>query len=183
MSGEPVTVILNRALGGDRAAHEDIYRLLYAELLKLARGQLSNANVTLNPAALVHEAYLRLLKRDAEPMRDRRAFYAYASQAMRSVLVDYVRESGADKRGAGQRPITLSTGIAEGLAGTDDDFARLNDALLELQSADERCFKVVEMRYFGGMTEEDIAAQLDISLATVKRDWRKARAFLFDQLR
>ena len=183
MSGEPVTVILNRALGGDRAAHEDIYRLLYAELLKLARSQLSNANVTLNPAALVNEAYLRLLKRDAEPMRDRRAFYAYASQAMRSVLVDYVRESSADKRGAGQRPITLSTGIAEGLAGSDDDFARLNDAMLELQSADERCFKVVEMRYFGGMTEEDIAAQHDISLATVKRDWRKARAFLFDQLR
>jgi RNA polymerase sigma factor (TIGR02999 family) len=138
--------------------------------------------VSLNPAALVHEAYLRLLKRDAEPMRDRRAFYAYASQAMRSVLIDYVRECAADKRGAGQRPITLSTGIAEGLAGADD-FARLNDALLELQSADERCFKVVEMRYFGGMTEEDIAAQLDISLATVKRDWRKARAFLFDELR
>jgi RNA polymerase sigma factor (TIGR02999 family) len=182
MSSEPVTVILNRALGGDRAAHEDIYRLLYAELLKLARSQLSNADVTLNPSALVHEAYLRLLKRDAEPLRDRRAFYAYASQAMRSVLIDYVRESSADKRGAGQRPVTLSTGMAEGIAGTED-FSRLNEALLELQSADERCFKVVEMRYFGGMTEEDIAVQLDISLATVKRDWRKARAFLFDQLR
>src|SRR3954471_5068735 len=135
-SGEPITEVLNRALGGDRAAHEDIYRLLYAELLKLARGQLSQSNVSLNPAALVNEAYMRLLKRDSEPMRDRRAFYAYASQAMRSVLVDYVRGSSADKRGAGQRPITLSTGIAEGLAGTDDDFARLNDALLELQSAD-----------------------------------------------
>jgi RNA polymerase sigma factor (TIGR02999 family) len=181
MSSEPVTVILNRALGGDRAAHEDIFRLLYAELLKLARGQLSNSDVSLNPSALVHEAYMRLLKRDTEPMRDRRAFYAYASQAMRSVLIDYVRESSADKRGAGQRPITLSTGMAEGIAGTDD-FTRLNDALLELQSADERCFKIVEMRYFGGMTEEDIAAQLDISLATVKRDWRKARAFLFEQL-
>ncbi len=182
MSSEPVTVILNRALGGDRAAHENIYRLLYAELLKLARSQLSNADVTLNPSALVHEAYMRLLKRDAEPLRDRRAFYAYASQAMRSVLIDYVRESGADKRGAGQRPVTLSTGMAEGIAGTED-FSRLNEALLELQGADERCFKVVEMRYFGGMTEEDIAVQLDISLATVKRDWRKARAFLFDQLR
>ena len=183
MSGEPITVVLNRALGGDRAAHEDVYRLLYAELLKLARGQLSSAaDVTLNPPALVHEAYMRLLKRDAEPMRDRRAFYAYASQAMRSVLVDYVRERGADKRGAGARPITLSPEIAEGLAATED-FSRLNEALLELQDADERCFRVVEMRYFGGMTEEDIAAQLDISLATVKRDWRKARAFLFDQLR
>ena len=181
MSSEPVTVILNRALGGDRAAHEDIFRLLYAELLKLARRQLSNSDVSLNPSALVHEAYMRLLKRETEPMRDRRAFYAYASQAMRSVLIDYVRESSADKRGAGQRPITLSTGMAEGIAGTDD-FTRLNDALLELQSADERCFKIVEMRYFGGMTEEDIAAQLDISLATVKRDWRKARAFLLEQL-
>lgn len=182
MSGEPITVVLNRALGGDRAAHDDIYRLLYAELLKLARGQLSSSDVSLNPSALVHEAYMRLLKRDTEPVRDRRAFYAYASQAMRSVLVDYIREQGAEKRGAGDRPITLSTGIAEGIPDTDD-FGRLNDALLELKGADERCFRVVEMRYFGGMTEEDIAAQLDISLATVKRDWRKARAFLFDQLR
>src|SRR5215471_18788824 len=133
MSGEPITVVLNRALEGDRAAHEDVYRLLYAELLKLARGQLSSSEVSLNPSALVHEAYMRLLKRDAEPMRDRRAFYAYASQAMRSVLIDYVRERGAEKRGAGQRPLTLSTGIAAGLAAPDD-FARLNDALLELQS-------------------------------------------------
>jgi len=181
-SGEPITEVLNRALGGDRSAHEDIYRLLYAELLKLARGQLSQSDVSLNPAALVNEAYIRLLKRDSNPMRDRRAFYAYASQAMRSVLVDYVRERNADKRGGGQRPLTLSTGISEGFSDADD-FSRLNEALLELQSADERCFRVVEMRYFGGMTEEDIAAQLDISLATVKRDWRKARAFLFDQLR
>src|SRR4051794_34967224 len=142
MSGEPITVVLNRALGGDRAAHDDIYRLLYAELLKLARGQLSSSDVSLNPAALVNEAYLRLLKRDAEPMRDRRAFYAYAAQAMRSVLVDYIRERGADKRGAGERSLTLSTGIAEGFASTDD-FSRLNEALLELQSADERCFRVV----------------------------------------
>ena len=84
MSGDPITVVLNRALGGDRAAHEDIYRQLYSELLKLARGQLSSADVSLNPAALVHEAYMRLLKRDPEPVRDRRAFYSYASQAMRS---------------------------------------------------------------------------------------------------
>src|SRR4051812_40172192 len=147
MSGEPITEVLNRALGGDRAAHEDIYRQLYSELLILARGQLSSADVSLNPAALVHEAYMRLLKRDAEPVRDRRAFYSYASQAMRSVLVDHMRQWEADKRGAGQRPVTLSTGISEGVANTDD-FTRLNDALLELQSADERCFKVVEMRYF-----------------------------------
>lgn len=182
MTAEPITEVLNRALSGDRAAHENLYRLLYAELLKLARGYLAGADASLNPAALVHEAYLRLLSRDGAPMRDRRAFYAYASQAMRSALVDYVRERKADKRGGGAKAITLSTGIADGLVA-EDDFERLNDALGALKSADERCFQVVEMRYFGGMTEEDVASQLGVSLPTVKRDWRKARAFLFDQLR
>jgi len=178
---EPITQVLNRALNGDRAAHEEMYRLLYTELLKLARKHLSGAALTLNPSALVHEAYLRLLTRESAPIRDRRAFYAYASHAMRSVLVDYLRERGAEKRGGGARAITLSTELAQALP-IGDDFGRLNDALLELKSADERCFLVVEMRYFGGMTEEDIAARLNISLATVKRDWRKARAFLFEQM-
>jgi RNA polymerase sigma factor (TIGR02999 family) len=181
MADGPITEVLNRALSGERGAEEEMYRLVYTELLKLARHQLSGSAMTLNPSALVHEAYLRLLTRDSSPVRDRRAFYAYASQAMRSVLVDYLRERGAEKRGGGERPITLSTGLAQSVAGAED-FGRLNDALLELKAADERCFLVVEMRYFGGMTEEDIAAQLDISLATVKRDWRKARAFLFDHL-
>jgi len=182
MNGEPITEVLNRALRGDRAAHEDIYKLLYAELVKLARGHLAGTDVSLNPSALVHEAYLRLLNRDSTPMRDRRAFYAYASSAMRSVLVDYVRERRAEKRGGGQPELTLSTGIIDALSAPED-FSRLNDALLALKSADERCFRVVEMRYFAGMTEEDIAAQLAVSVPTVKRDWRKARAFLFDQLK
>jgi len=181
MTDEPITQVLNRALSGDRAAHEEMYRLLYTELLKLARKHLSGAALTLNPSALVHEAYLRLLTRESAPVRDRRAFYAYASHAMRSVLVDYLRERGAEKRGGGNRPITLSTQLGQDIAA-GDDFARLNEALLELKSADERCFLVVEMRYFGGMTEEDIAARLNVSLPTVKRDWRKARAFLFEQM-
>jgi len=181
MTDEPITKVLNRALSGERAAHQEMYQLLYTELLKLARKHLSSSAVTLNPSVLVHEAYLRLLTREGGPVRDRRAFYAYASQTMRSVLVDYMRERGADKRGGGERPITLSTGLAQEIPA-GEDFVRLNEALLELKSADERCFLVVEMRYFGGMTEEDIAGQLDISLATVKRDWRKARAFLYEQM-
>ena len=181
MTDEPITQVLNRALSGDRAAHEQMYRLLYTELLKLAHKHLSGAALTLNPAALVHEAYLRLLTRESAPVRDRRAFYAYASQAMRSVLIDYLRERGAEKRGGGNRPITLSTELGGAIAA-GDDFERLNEALLELKSADERCFQVVEMRYFGGMTEEDIAERLNVSLATVKRDWRKASAFLFEQM-
>jgi len=181
MADEPITEVLNRALSGDREAHETLYKLLYAELVKLARGHLAGSDLSLNPSALVHEAYLRLVNRDTAPMRDRRAFYAYASSAMRSVLVDYVRERGADKRGGGYLPVTLSTEVLDAAAAVSD-FSKLNDALLVLKSADERCFRVVEMRYFAGMTEDDVAAELSVSLPTVKRDWRKARAFLFDQL-
>jgi RNA polymerase sigma factor (TIGR02999 family) len=181
MTGEPITEVLNRALSGDHTANEELYRLLYEELVRLARSHLAGTDVSLNPSALVHEAYLRLLKREGTPMRDRRAFFAYASSAMRSVLIDYVRERNADKRGGGHAPLTLSTGIVNAVSAAED-FAKLNDAMLALKSADERCFRVVEMRYFAGMTEEDIAAELNVSLPTVKRDWRKARAFLFDQL-
>jgi RNA polymerase sigma factor (TIGR02999 family) len=178
-----LTLILNRALAGDDASRERVYALLYAELLRLAGSHLSGSGaVSLNPSVLVHEAYLRMLRREATPMRDRRAFFAYASTVMRSVLVDHVRAGAADKRGGLFTPVTLTTGILNSVAA-EEDFSRLNDALDALRSVDERGFRVVEMRYFAGMTEEDIASELDVSVPTVKRDWRKARAFLFEQLR
>jgi RNA polymerase sigma factor (TIGR02999 family) len=182
-SGLAITVVLNRALGGDVAAREHLYELLYSELLRLARSHLSGAAPqSLNPSVLVHEAYLRMLGRDGAPMRDRRAFFAYASTVMRSVLIDHARARGADKRGGALAPVTLTTGVLEGVAAAED-CTRLSDALDALRSVDERGFRVVEMRYFSGMTEEDIAEQLQVSVPTVKRDWRKARAFLFEQLR
>lgn len=178
-----ITIILNRALAGDTESRERVYALLYAELVRLARSHLAGGGpASLNPSALVHEAYLRMLRRDATPMRDRRAFFAYASTVMRSVLVDHVRASGADKRGGLFTPVTLTTGVLNSVAA-EEDFSRLNDALDALRGVDERSFRIVEMRYFSGMTEEDIADQLDVSVPTVKRDWRKARAFLFEQLR
>ena len=178
-----ITVILNRALAGDAASRERVYALLYAELVRLARSHLSGAgSVSLNPSALVHEAYLRMLRRDATPMRDRRAFFAYASTVMRSVLIDHVRAGRADKRGGLFTPVTLTTGVLNSVAA-EEDFSRLNDALDALRGVDERSSRVVEMRYFAGMTEEDIAGELEVSVPTVKRDWRKARAFLFEQLR
>jgi len=180
---EDITGVLNQAVGGDVAARERLYALLYSELVRLARSHLAgSAAVSLIPSAIVHEAYLRMLKREATPMRDRRAFFAYASSVMRSVLLDHVRERRADKRGGGDAPITLTTGALRD-AIVAEDFTRLNDALQALHQVDDRCFKVVEMRYFAGMTEEDIAQELNISVPTVKRDWRKARAFLFEQLR
>ena len=178
-----ITLILNRALAGDAASRERVYALLYAELLRLARSHLSGSGaLSLNPSALVHEAYLRMLAREATPMRDRRAFFAYASTVMRSVLIDHVRAGAAEKRGGLSTPVTLTTGVLNSVAAKED-FSRLNDALEALRSVDARSFRVVEMRYFAGMTEEDIAGELDVSVPTVKRDWRKARAVLFEQLR
>ena len=178
-----ITVILNRALAGDTASRDEIYALLYAELVRLARSHLAGSgDVSLNPSALVHEAYLRMLRRDGTPMRDRRAFFAYASTVMRSVLIDHVRAGSAEKRGSLFTPVTLTTGVLNS-AAAQEDFSRLNDALDALRGIDERGSRVVEMRYFAGMTEEDIADELKVSVPTVKRDWRKARAFLFEQLR
>ncbi len=182
-AGGDITAVLNRSLAGDAAAREHLYALLYAELLRLARSHLAGAGgISLNPAAMVHESYLRMLHRAATPMRDRRAFFSYASSVMRSVLVDHVRARNADKRGGGAVPLTLTTGVLNQVA-SGADFTRLNDALMALKSVDERSFQVVEMRYFAGMTEDDIAVELQVSVPTVKRDWRKARAFLFEQLR
>jgi RNA polymerase sigma factor (TIGR02999 family) len=181
-SQESITLILNRALGGDVVSRERVYALLYTELLRLARSHLSGSEpVSLNPSALVHEAYLRMLRRESAPVRDRRAFFAYASTVMRSVLIDHARTRRADKRGGQLSPVTLTTGVLDSVAA-EEDFSRLNDALEALRVIDERSFRVVEMRYFAGMTEEDIADELAVSVPTVKRSWRKARAFLFEQL-
>ena len=178
-----LTAILNRALAGDAESKERVYTLLYGELLRLAGAHLSGAGtLSLNPAALVHEAYLRMLRRDATPMRDRRAFFAYASTVMRSVLIDHVRARRADKRGGDLAPVTLTTGVL-GKVAAAEDFSRLNEALEELREIDARSCRVVELRYFSGMSDEDVAAELDVSVPTVQRDWRKARAFLYQELR
>jgi RNA polymerase sigma factor (TIGR02999 family) len=182
-ASDDVTGVLNQAVSGNAAAREHLYAMLYGELVRLARSHLAGSGaVSLNPSAIVHEAYVRMLKREATPMRDRRAFFAYASSVMRSVLIDHMRERAAEKRGGGLAPLTLTTGVMQEAVAAED-FSRLNDALLELRQVDDRCFQVVEMRYFAGMTEEDIAQELSVSVPTVKRDWRKARAFLFEQLR
>jgi RNA polymerase sigma factor (TIGR02999 family) len=181
-SQESITLILNRALAGDVDSRERVYALLYAELLRLARSHLSGSGaISLNPSALVHEAYLRMLRRESAPVRDRRAFFAYASTVMHSVLIDHARTRLADKRGGLLSPVTLTTGLLNSV-GAEEDFSRLNDALEALRLIDERCYRVVEMRYFAGMTEADISDELAVSVPTIKRRWRKARAFLFEQL-
>ena len=150
--------------------------------MRLARGHIARAGtVSLDAPSLLHDAYLRLTACQLLPDTNRRVFFAYASRVMRSVIVDYVRERGAQKRGGGAQNVTLSTGLAETIF-TEHSLSDIERALTALEHLDVRAYRVVEMRYFAGLTEEDIAGVLDVSVPTVKRDWRKARAFLYGQL-
>jgi RNA polymerase sigma factor (TIGR02999 family) len=174
-----VTQLLADVRRGDAGAQQRLFTELYAELDRLARSHLArNAPMTLIDApALIREVYLRLEPKGTMPGRDRGAFLAYASRAMRSVIVDYLRARGAQRRGNGERMLTLNTAI-ENQAFTEPEIESLDDALKSLERIDERAHRIVEMRYFGGMEIGEIARFLDVSPATIKRDWQKARAYL-----
>ncbi len=155
---------------------------LYAELMRMARGQLARAGtLSLDAPSLVHEAYLRFARQPAVEFAGRPAFFAYASKVMRAVIVDYVRERKAQKRGAGEPMLTLTTGLISADIG-EDGIEQLHQALQALEKIDPRAHQVIELRYFGGLTETEIADVIAVSVPTVKRDWRKARAFLFDAM-
>lgn len=179
----PVTQLLEAARRGDEAARDQLFAHLYGELDRLAQSHLSrNAPMTLIDApALIREVWLRLHRQETLPGSGRPAFLAYASRAMRSVIVDYLRARGADRRGSGVRALTLNTAI-EDQPLQEPGIESLDDALRSLERIDERAHRVVEMRYFGGMEIEEIAEHLAISAATVKRDWQKARAYLLHVL-
>lgn len=177
-----VTELLQRVAAQDDAAREPLYRALYPELMQLARGHLARVGTTsLDVSGLIHDAYLRLERSGSLPHANRRVFLAYASKVMRSVILDYVRDSARLKRGGSERALTLNTDIAERLFA-DHLPAQIEEAVRALEATDARCCSVVEMRYFGGLSEEEVADALEVSLPTVKRDWRRARAFLFDYL-
>lgn len=176
-----VTLLLQRAGAGDASAREPLYRLLYPELMKLARVHAASASTnSFDAPALLHEAYLRLAAGENVPDASRRLFFAYASKVMRSVVIDHVRERDAQKRGGGLQRVTL-TGLTSS-ASAEHVALDVEDAMSALANVDERAFRVAEMRCFGGMTEEEIADVLEVSLATVRRSWRRARAFLVSRL-
>lgn len=178
-----VTLLLQRTAAGDTSARDPLYRVLYPMLMRLARSHLARAGtMSLDAPGLLHEAYLRLNEQTKLPDRNRRVFFAYASRVMRSVVIDYVRERGARKRGGGLAPETLSANQPDSMF-VDNSVGDVERALHALEAADARAFRVVEMRYFAGLREEDVADVLEVSLPTVKRDWRKARAFLYQHLR
>jgi RNA polymerase sigma factor (TIGR02999 family) len=175
--------MLHAARAGDESAQRRLFESVYQELRALARSRLSRESTLtlLSPTSLVHESYVRMLGNTIDNASNRSVFFGYACKVMRSVIVDYVRERGAEKRGGGQHPVTLLTEI-EGQAVNDQEVLAIHEALVQLREIDARCHDVVEMRYFGGFTVDECAAQLGVSSMTIARDWEKARLFLSYQL-
>ena len=185
MSGEggavEVTRLLQRARDGDARALGDAYAAVYEELKRAARLQLRRGRGPLDTTVLVHEAYLKLAGSAPLEVNDRNHLLALSARAMRQVLVDHARNAQALKRGNGQGAVTLTASIASGEQAVVEVLA-LDELLGALQKVDARAAQIVELRYFGGYEEEEIAGMLGISYRTVRRDWRKARAFLLAEL-
>jgi RNA polymerase sigma factor (TIGR02999 family) len=175
-----ITQLLSAASAGDRDALDRVFDLVYRELRGIARRQLAGGE-TLRTTALVHEVYLRMAEGKAVSARDREHFYATAARAMRQILVDHARRRSAGKRGGGIRAEALDDAMA-GTAGREEEILAVDTALRNLESLDERLARLVEMRVYGGLSVEETAEMLGISERTVKRDWRKARAFLYREL-
>lgn len=179
-----LTWLLREARGGDTSAAEQAYGLIYRRLHDQARSQLrrqSGPNATLTPTALVHEAWIKLSAADFE-INDREHYLAMASAAMRQIIVDAARARMSQKRGGQVVRVTLTDELPVA-DGQDVDVVRLEEALQRLEQLDARLAKVVQYRYFAGLTEEEIARLLDVTDRTVRRDWRKARAFLHREIR
>ena len=178
-----VTELLQAWSGGDRAALDRLMPLVYDELKRIAARHLAGerAGHTLQATALVHEAYLKLVDQRSARWQNRTQFFAVAAQLMRRILVDHARAHAAAKRGAGARPVTLSA-LEETGAQPDLDIVALDAALDRLAVLDPRQARVVELRYFGGLSLEETAAVVEASPATIKRDWAMARAWLYQQL-
>lgn len=173
-----VTNLLLDWSNGDRSAFDQLIPIIYDDLLRLARARLKNEEreCHLQPTALVHESYLRLADETRLQWQNRAHFYAIAANTMRRVLIDHARKRKADKRGGGIR-VTLQTGMdfAEERA---PDFLVLDEALTKLAGFDERKSRAIELKFFGGMTTEEIAEVLGISVATVGRELRLGQAWL-----
>jgi RNA polymerase sigma factor (TIGR02999 family) len=177
----PLTAVLAAASAGDRKAASELLPLVYDALRTLARSRLAHGprGATLQPTALVHEAYIKLVG-SADPGWDGRAhFFGAAAQAMRNILVDQARRKSSLKRGGNAKRVDDAELIFE---GPSDDILALDEALSELEQQDERKARIVMLHYFGGLTLEETAAALKISVPTVQREWRFTRSLLFSRL-
>jgi RNA polymerase sigma factor (TIGR02999 family) len=178
-----VTSLLRQSQAGDRAALDEFLPLVYKELKQIASRQLAHerADHTLQATALVHEAYLRLIDQHSVDWRNRAHFFSIAAEMMRRILVNYAVSRRAQKRGAGETLLSIDEVVSFPSKQNVDLFA-LDDALTRLAEFDSTQARIVEMRFFAGLTNEEIAEVLGVSDSTIKREWRSAKAWLAAQL-
>jgi RNA polymerase sigma factor (TIGR02999 family) len=180
-----VTILLRKVAANDPSALNSLFELLYADIHQLAHLRLLDKGplTLLDTTSLAHEAYLRLKNAGRIDADSRAHFMAYVSQVLRSVIVDFARRRNAERRGGGRPHVTLNTELGDGQAAGEEDVLRVEEALLELAETDPRLKQVVEMRYFGGLSEVEIAEALGVTDRTVRRDWERARMLLAVALR
>lgn len=180
-----ITSYFAAARSGDAQAQDKVFRLLYDDLSRLARSRLhQNQPMTLlDTGSLVHEAFLKICGSDAIQIQDRQHFFAYAAHVMRSVIVDFARARLAQRRGGDLQRVPIDTVLSDSLAAPEGDVMRIHEALEELALVDPRMVQVVEMRYFVGLSDAEIAQALDLSERTIGRAWEKAKLLLAETLR
>lgn len=178
----PLTFLIRRAVDGDDAAFGQLFEVAYEDLRRMAHRRLSSAGraASLDTTALVHESYLRFAQAGELKVEDRAHFFRYASRVMRSVVVDLARARLSERRGGDVQHVTLDTLLQERISdgGGEAEILCIHEALDELARLDERLVRVVEMRYFAGFTEREIAESLGLTERTVRRDWEKSRLLL-----
>jgi RNA polymerase sigma factor (TIGR02999 family) len=175
-----LTHLFDAVNAGDRAAVDRLMVVMYQELRQLAHRRLNGSprGPSLETTGLVHESYLRFLNAGRLRVSDRAHFMAYSSRVMRSIIIDLSRAHRAERRGGGALQVTLNTEVADEAHRSDEQLIRINEVLEELSKSEPRLVQVVEMRYFGGLNENEIAEMLGLTERTVQRDWHKARLLL-----
>lgn len=183
-AGGRVTLLLREVEGGSETAKAELFEMLHAELVRIASAQMrgQRRDHTLQPTALVNEAYLRLFRHHAPSFRNRSHFMAAVARAMRCVLVDAARSRAADRNGGGRVRVTLGFDAPAPSAGAAHDVLDVHEALDRLERVDARWALVVELVYFGGLSVEEVAANLGLSEPTVRRAWTRARMWLLREL-
>lgn len=178
-----VTRLLGDLRSGNKDVEAQLFTLVYDELRRIAAAYLrrERPDHTLQPTALVHEAYLRLVDQSEQNWNNRAHFLGIGAHLMRQILVDYARKRDADKRGGGERPVTLDEIALPGFKQPEEILA-VDEALSRLEQLDKRQSQIVELRFFGGLTEEEIGELLHLSVRTIKRDWSVARAWLYAEI-
>jgi RNA polymerase sigma factor (TIGR02999 family) len=182
MSDTDLNILIRSSENGDAKAREQLFTVLYAELHQLAQRQLRrNTSLTLSPTTLLHETYLDMSSRGSAAFPDRARFLAYASRAMRGLIIDYFRSRSAQKRGGEFQITVLPTEMPQGVE-SDAELQRLGEAVDALANIEPRLAQVVDLKFFCGLTFEEIGAALGTSDRTAKRDWEKARILLQHEL-